>query len=187
MKLQTARKRLSVSVCMAFLSALVLAQATNEAAVVKDFESRVEKYIQIHKSSNINQKSTDSPDKLAGQKQETEHKVQESRPAAKQGDIFAPQIGAYFKRQIAATLNGPDGAKVRASLKRAEPLPNVPLQVNQPYPRNLPLQSTPTTLLLNLPQLPSGLQYRIVGAKLVLYDTASNLIVDFLPDAMPGS
>src|ERR1051326_6701872 len=176
-------KRLSVSAVVALLSAPVLAQANNQAAVVKDFETRVEKYLEVQKTSDINQKPTDSAEKLADQKQQTKQKVQGARPAAKQGDIFAPQIGAYFKKQIAATLNGPDGAKVRASLKRAEPLPDVPLQVNRPYPQNLPLQSTPATLLLNLPHLPSGLQYRIVGSKLVLFDTASNLIVDFLPDA----
>jgi len=187
MLIQTRWNRFAVSALVTFLSALALAQPPNDAAVVKDFEGRVEKYLQLHKNSGLSRKPTDSPEKLAGQKQQTEQKVRESRPAAKQGDIFAPEIGAYFKKQIAATLNGPDGAKVRASLKRAEPLPDVPLQVNRPYPRNLPLQSTPATLLLNLPQLPAGLQYRIVGSKLVLYDTASNLIVDFLPDAMPKS
>jgi len=187
MPIQIGWKRLAVSALPALLASFAMAQPASDAAVVKEFENRVEKYLEIHKNSNVNQKPTDSPEKLAGQKQQTEQKMRESRPAAKQGDIFAPGIGAYFKKQIAVTLNGPDGAKVRASLKRAEPLPDVPLQVNRPYPRNLPLQSTPPTLLLNLPQLPSGLQYRIVGSKLVLYDTASNLIVDFLPDAMPKS
>jgi hypothetical protein len=163
------------------------AQAQNDAALVKDFQTRVEKYLNLHKITGIAKKTTDSPDKLAEQKQQAAEKIRESRPAAKQGDIFTPEIGAYFKKQIAATLQGPEGAKVRASLRRAEPLPNIRLEVNQRYPQKLPLQSTPPTLLLNLPRLPAELQYRIVGSTLVLYDTLSNLIVDLLPDAVTAS
>ena len=163
------------------------AQGTGDAATVKDFHARVGHYLEIHKVTGITKKSTDSPEKLAEQKQQAEQKVRSSRAAARQGDIFTPQIGAYFKKQIAATLLGPEGGKVRASLRRAEPLPNLRLEVNQPYPRGLPLQSTPPTLLLNLPRLPAELQYRIVGSTLVLYDTAASLIVDLLPEAVPVS
>jgi hypothetical protein len=59
------------------------------------------------------------------------------------------------------------------------------LKVNAPFPENLPLQSTPATLLLNLPRLPAELDYRFVGNALVLRDTAANIIVDFIPDALP--
>jgi hypothetical protein len=171
----------------AMLMAAAAAQATNDASTVKDFQSRVAKYLELHKATGISKQATDSPGKLADQKRQAEAKIQQSRPAAKQGDIFTQQIGAYFKKQIAVTLRGTAGAKVRASLRRAEPLPNLHLEVNQPYPRNLPLQSTPATLLQSLPRLPAELQYRIVGSTLVLYDTASNLIVDFLPEAVPAS
>jgi hypothetical protein len=177
-----------------FLGALVVtvtghavAQAAGDAATVKDFQGRVAKYLEVHKATGISNKPSNSPNKLADQKQQAEEKIRESRPAAKQGDIFTPPIGAYFKKQIAATLQGPEGAKVRASLRRAEPLPNLRLEVNEKYPQSLPLQSTPPTLLLNLPRLPGELQYRIVGSTLVLYDTASDLIVDLLSGAVPAS
>jgi hypothetical protein len=61
-----------------------------------------------------------------------------------------------------------------------------PLEVNQEYPQTSALQSTPPTLLSNLPKLPPELEYRIVGQELVLLDTKANLIVDLLPDALPG-
>jgi hypothetical protein len=187
MTIQTLRRRLSLGVLAVFFAGNAVAQAPNDNAVVKDFQARVAKYLDVHKATGIAKKQTDSPDKLADQKHQAAEKIRESRPAARQGDIFTPEIGAYFKKQIAATLQGPEGAKVRASLRRAEPLPNLHLEVNQPYPQKLPLQSTPPTLLLNLPRLPGELQYRIVGSTLVLYDTASNLIVDFLPDAVPAT
>jgi hypothetical protein len=59
------------------------------------------------------------------------------------------------------------------------------LQINQSYPENVPLQSTPPTLLLNLPQLPDGLEYRILGRELVLRDGNANIIVDYVPNALP--
>jgi hypothetical protein len=46
------------------------------------------------------------------------------------------------------------------------------------------LQSTPPTLLANLPRLPGELEYRIVGQTLVLYDVSSDLIADLLPNAI---
>jgi hypothetical protein len=65
--------------------------------------------------------------------------------------------------------------------------PSSSCAANAKYPRNLPLQSTPPTLLMNLPQLPKELQYRIVGSTLMLYDMSSGLIVDFIPNAVPAA
>ena len=47
------------------------------------------------------------------------------------------------------------------------------------------MQTTPPTLLLNLPKLSEKLDYRIVGNNLVLRDVEANLIVYFLPQAIP--
>lgn len=187
MVIQIWSKRFHVGAVIVLFIGYTVAQPAEDSATIKDFQARVAKYLEVHKATGVAKKPTDSAGKLADQKQQAEQRIRESRPSAQQGDIFTPQIGAYFKKQIAATLKGPDGMKIRASLRRAEPLPNLRLEVNEPYPRNLPLQSTPPTLLLNLPRLPGELQYRIVGTTLVLYDTASDLIVDFLPDAVPAS
>ena len=164
----------------------VLAQSSNDQPTVKDFQDRIAKYIASRKQENVAHDSSASPAKVTDQQKQAAQKIRHSRVGAKQGDIFTPRIAAYFKKQLEATLKGPNGAKVLTSLQHAEPLPNVPLSVNQKYPPNLPLQSTPPTLLLNLPRLPSELQYRLVGQTLVLYDTGADLIVDLLPDAIPG-
>jgi hypothetical protein len=81
-------------------------------------------------------------------------------------------------------VRGPHGNKIRASLLHAEPV-KMELQVNQSYPENVPLQSTPPSLLLNLPQLPDGLEYRLVGRELVLRDSEANIVVDYVPNALP--
>ena len=175
------------SALLALLIGHAFAQAADDAAIAKNFQDRVNKYLELHKEQGVGAKPSDSPDKLSEQKHEARKKIRDARATAKQGDIFTPQIGVYFKKQIAATMQGPDGQKVRASLRHAEPLPHLRLKVNAPYPRNVPLQSTPPTLLLNLPHLPGKLQYRLVDSTLVLYDVASGLIVDFLPEAVPAA
>jgi hypothetical protein len=43
----------------------------------------------------------------------------------------------------------------------------------------------PPTMLQTLPPLPKGLEYSIAGNTLALRDTNANLVVDFLPDALP--
>lgn len=159
----------------------------NQAPAVKDFEARVSSYVQLEKSQSSPHKATDSPAKLADQHEQAAAKIQAARPAAKQGDIFTAEIAAYFRRQLASTLNGPDGLKIKASLRHAEPVKKISLRVNERYPQKVPLQSTPPTLLLNLPQLPKQLQYRIVGNDLVLYDSNSDLVVDFIENALQGS
>jgi hypothetical protein len=167
------------------LSTYALAQARDgDAAIVHDFQQRLNNYLSLRKQQNIPNKSSTSADKLADQKQQATEKVQAARRAAQRGDIFTPSIAAYFKRQIASTMHGPAGAKIRASMRHAEPLPNVHLEVNAKYPKNLPYQSTPPTLLMTLPPLPKELQYRVVGSTLVLYDVASNVIVDLIPGAI---
>lgn len=82
-------------------------------------------------------------------------------------------------------MAGPHGPSIRASLRHAEPV-SIHLQINQSYPGNVPLQSTPPTLLLNLPQLPKGLEYRLLDNELVLRDADANIVVDYILNALPG-
>ena len=158
-----------------------------EASLLADFGRRIEKYLQSQHKAGGESKPAKEPEKLAEHRKQTASKVRAERVEAKQGDIFTPEIAAYFRKQIAATFAGPEGPKIRASLRRAEPVPTIRLKVNAAYPATLPRQSTPPTLLLNLPRLPKELEYRIVGRHLALHDTVTNLIVDFIPNDIPVS
>jgi hypothetical protein len=186
-------RRISVVTVRAFMllfgAGLCLASpvpSQDNAQTVNDFEARVAKYLDLRKKeAGSAPRPTNSPEKLAESQQNLAEKVRALRPDAKQGDIFTPEITAYFRHQISATLAGHRGHKVRASLRHAEPVPALALHVNQVYPQGVPLQSTPPTLLLNLPTLPKELEYRIVGRNLVLHDIVPNIIVDFIPDAIP--
>jgi hypothetical protein len=60
----------------------------------------------------------------------------------------------------------------------------VPFKVNAKYPEGQPLPSVPAQLLLTLPSLPEPLEYRIVGQHLLLLDTAADLVVDYILNAI---
>ena len=45
----------------------------------------------------------------------------------------------------------------------------------------------PVDLLAALPRLPCEVQYRFMTRDLVLIDIDANLIVDFIPDAIPAT
>jgi hypothetical protein len=170
------------------LAAVLLLAASahpqDDTPTLKDFQQRIDKYMLLRKRQHVRVSASNSADQLAEQKQQAAEKMQTARPVARQGDIFTPAIAAYFKKQIAATMQGAEGAKIRASLQHAEPLPTIHLAVNAKYPKELPLQSTPPTLLMNLPPLPKDMQYRVVGSTLVLYDSTTDLVVDLILNAI---
>lgn len=185
---------LSARVVLVTTCAAGFAQSQSEPAgvqddtrIVADFGSRVAKYLDLRKKTGDSPKPAKQPAKLAESSKQIADKVVTERADAKQGDVFTPEIVVYFKRQIAATFAGSEGAKIRASLRSAEPVQGVALKVNGTYPQGVPLQSTPPTVLLNLPRLPKQLEYRIVGHDFALHDTVTNLIVDFIPNAIPAS
>ena len=181
---------LLVSATVLLASMMTLAQAppapgSNDAKVVADFEQRVKQYLDWReKTVGKTPAPANSPEKIVASRRELANKVRVARAGAKQGQIFTPDIADYFHRQIAATLNSSHGKQIRSSLRHSEPT-NIQLQINQSYPEEVALQSTPPTLLLNLPELPKGLEYRILGRELVLRDSDANIIVDYIPNVLP--
>jgi hypothetical protein len=155
------------------------------AKLTADFQQRATKYLDLRKQvAGKSPKATDSPEAIDTNQKKLGDAIRAARVGAKQGEIFTPELTAFFRRQIAAALNGSKGNEIRASLKHADPV-NLKLQVNQTYPEKAPLQSTPPSLLQSLPEPPQGLEYRIVGRDLVLRDTEANIVVDFIPNAIP--
>jgi len=158
----------------------------DDAQIVRDFEARVAKYIDVRKKdAGSAPHPTNSPEKIAETRQDVASKTRAIRSDAKQGNIFTPEIATYMRKRISQALSGPSGARIRASLRHAEPVDGIHLRVNETYPQGVPLQSTPPSLLLTLPTLPDGLEYRIVGSNLILRDIEPNLVVDFLPNSIP--
>ena len=157
-----------------------------DQSVFQSFDKRIAEYVKLHKKLDgelPRLKPTHSEAEILEHQRELARKLQEARAQAAPGNIFAPETAAEFRRLIAQTMQGAEAARIKKSMQRAEPL-KLTLRVNDTYPEKAPLQSTPPTLLLNLPKLPEELEYRVVGHSLVLRDVKANLIVDFINNAI---
>lgn len=177
--------KLAVSVVLTagILCAQTARPAINaDSAIVQDFEKRVAAYLQLRKSieSNLTKlKSTPSQEKISHHEVQLRHAVREARKNARPGDIFTPEIAAEIRRLIAMAMKPEDGNHIAQSLRHAEPV-QLRLEVDDSYPARVPLQSSPPSLLENLPVLPPEIEYRITGRDLVLLDAKANLIVDVI-------
>jgi hypothetical protein len=187
----------------ATLSARTHADATEQAGATKtsteslvkanatamaDFKARVEKYAALHKvlaKGAAAQKRNATPDEITAQKTELAAKLQAARAGARHGDIFAPELRRAFRGLLAPELKGEEGRSAKAVLKDDAPAPGtVPFKVNAKYPENQPKPTMPASLLLNLPRLPEPLEYRVVGQHLLLLDTAADVVVDYILNAI---
>ena len=157
-----------------------------DALLVQEFEKRIAEYVKLHKNAGSRLpplKSTASQEKIRHHQHELREEILAHRSGAVQGNIFTPPISAEFRRLIGIAYQAED-QHIQESLKRSEPV-KLQFRVNKEYPDDKPLQTMPSSLLLNLPQLPPEVEYRLVGRDLVLRDIGANLIVDFLQRAIP--
>lgn len=181
-------------ICCCLISLPARAQnapkVNQDSLVQTRFEERVKDYMKIHNKAQSGlsvQKATDSAQTMSQRQSVLADNIRAARPDAKQGNLFTPEISQLFMGMIRMSLEGPESSKIRASLRHAEPVNGISLRVNEAYPERIPLQSTPPTVLVNLPDLPKELDYRLVGRTLVIRDAAANIVVDFLPGAIPAS
>ncbi|HEY1271171.1 MAG TPA: hypothetical protein VGF08_04275 [Terriglobales bacterium] len=159
-----------------------------DSLVLKEFDQRVDDYLKLRKKLQVPRPKVKPSASAVSQAQlELAAKIRMARSKAAQGDIFIPNVAPIFRKLLAQPLHSGDGAKVRSSLRDGKSEhPAVP-GINQSFPGGSAIPSAPPTLLSNLPKLPEGIEYRVVGQELVLLDTEANLIVDILPDALPAA
>jgi hypothetical protein len=164
------------------------ATANATAVALADFKTRVDAYADLHKElakGSAKQRETDDPAKINNAEAALAAKVQAARSQAKQGDIFTPAVRPIFRRLLAPELKGKDGRDNKAILADDAPAPgSVPFKVNAKYPDAQPLPTVPANVLATLPELPAPLEYRIVGQHLLLLDTSSDLIADYMLNAI---
>ena len=122
---------------------------------------------------------SDDPDQVRTVETTLAARIREARARAKQGDLFTADASAAFRK----ILHQLDAATWKAIMDHNPG--RFPNRVNDSYPKTKPLSTVPPNLLARLPPLPEGLQYRFVGADLILHDTKANVIVDRLPEAIP--
>jgi hypothetical protein len=182
---------MALLVIVAMLSApraLFGSQAAPDNSGLKEFRDRVEAYEKLRKEAEKSLpkfKKKSKPEVIAAQQQALVTKIRELRSTARRGDIFTPSATEGIARLIKAVFAGPDAHRVQNTIQTGEPLRGFEVQVNQRYPDSLPFTTMPPTLLRKLPRLPDEVSYRILGSALLLVDGEANLIIDFMPNAIP--
>jgi hypothetical protein len=159
-----------------------------DAAAMAEFKARVAKYVDLHKQlakGDAAQKQSTDPSQIDAGRMALAARIQAARADAKHGDIFTPEVRVVFRRLLAPELKGEDGRDAKEVIRDDAPAPGtVPFKVNAKYPDSQPLPSVPAQLLLTLPPLEGPLEYRVVGQHLLLLDTAAELIVDYILNAI---
>jgi hypothetical protein len=112
--------------------------------------------------------------------------IRAGRPHAQQGDVFSRDIAALFRRIIRGSCHD-RFADLLAVINEDWEAPPPAAAIHARWPDGVPLPTMPPDLLAALPQLPAQLEYRFINRDLVLRDIDANLIVDFIPEAIPGS
>jgi hypothetical protein len=153
-----------------------------------DFSERIDAYMRQRGRAEATVpelKETSDPKQVSGREKALADALRKVRANAPQGEIFSPHAEAEFRRMVEADFAKRAGADRNAIL--AEVPVKLPPRINTDYPTQHPLATFPPSLLLNLPTLPDALEYRFLGRHLILRDVSANVIVDYVPDAVPAS
>ena len=111
--------------------------------------------------------------------------IRAARRNSRPGDILCPEMAGRI-RQLVQTELAKRGLPDRQAM--LSEVPHVPrVRLNDFYPDAAPLATIPPLLLLQLASLPSELQYRFLGNAVILLDVDTNLVVDFIPNALQNS
>jgi hypothetical protein len=159
-----------------------------DAALSVEFLKSVEAYVELHKKleATLPQRPEHgTPQEITAYEDSLARLIVAARSRVKRGDLLSQKVRSYFRRQIGGVLRGPDGAAIRHSVLEENP-GKVQLRVNARYPDGVPLSTVPAQILGALPKLPQHIEYRFIGDRLLLLDVHSQLIVDYMTDALPS-
>ena len=158
-----------------------------DKAATQTFENEVREYVKLRdkvraQAPKLSKDAT--PEQINAYREALENSMRAARKNARRGDLFKPQVADYIRRTLKTEFQGKDRKDIRDIVFETE-LQGVVLRVNYPYAQSAELSEMPATLLSKLPQLPKEVRYRFVGRNLLLVDRESNVIIDYMPEALP--
>lgn len=167
--------------------------AMSRADSLAGFSTKVDEYVALRNRLADTMgpiDETKSQAEIASRAATLAHLIQNERANAKQGDLFTPEAAAVITAIIQQEYRTkPDSVKEQREVQekeyREDGLPEYTPKVDTLYPTTYPLTTFPPQLLPLLPQLPPQVEYRILSHYLLLRDIEANLILDFIPHAVP--
>ena len=189
--------RKPMRIVLAVLASCGILLAGSGRAPLESFQDRLNAYVKLRKAATEKVpplKKNAAPAEIQESELALVAAIQKARSQARQGDILTPDLAPILNAILRGALSGSKGKDLQASIREGNPKHEKapgevepPLRINAIYPKNAPLSTVPPSLLLQLPKLPTDVEYRFVGRTLVLRDRESNLIIDFLKDAVPAT
>jgi hypothetical protein len=158
-----------------------------DKAAIESFEKQVKEYVQLRNKlkDDAPKLSKDStPEQIHAYQKTLEQSLRTARNGAKRGDLFHPEAADYIRRTLKNEFQGKERRELREKIFETE-TKGVVLRINHPYAPSAEFSEMPAALLAKLPQLPKELRYRFVGRNMLLVDRDSNIIIDFMPAALP--
>jgi hypothetical protein len=179
--------------CLAVFAIMLCARANAQPRVpenvASDFATRVERYMSARQDSMpalLGGPDRASPQAVLDRRAALSERIKSARKDAKPGEILFPDLVAAVKAIFRSDSFAITGRQVTANARETErPPDNVEVpRVNQQFPKDYGLVSPPATILVQLPELPEALEYRLIGPHLVIRDSDANLIVDVAPNVL---
>ncbi len=158
-----------------------------QAAALADFQKRAAEYVAQRKkleSSLPPLGAQPTPDLIAAHERELASRIAAARVAARPGDVFTAAVRPVLRGLLNDLFAGPDGGSLRATIGDDQPVASA-MRINTRYPDGQPVSTVPLVILKALPPLPDGLEYRFVGSRLLLLDAQTQVIVDYMDQALP--
>jgi hypothetical protein len=165
--------------------AALIRQQIARTAIVADFEHRVDQYVALHRLAEAMLPPVVFPGSPAEVRRATARQrdaIGRGRAAAREGDIFTPEIAEYFRVVIADVRHRDFTTLLAETQEEVEPLGTA--RINERWPGAM-LTAMPPDLRAAFPPLPPEVQYRFVHRDLVLWDLHVDLVVDVLRNAIP--
>lgn len=159
-----------------------------DAKTMASFTARVDEYLKLQKSEKAKLptlKKEATPIEIDQHQRALGAAIAKARAGAKQGDVFTPDMQRVARKLMDRLFKETRKKReLRESVMDENPT-NVRFKVNDRYPDAVPLSTMPPDVLKNLPRLPEGLEYRFVGAALILLDPDAHIVVDYVTRALP--
>jgi hypothetical protein len=165
------------------------AQQPAETAAVERFHIAVNKYVSLHRQlERYLPPPIDFTDPREAERsmRAMAEALRRARRFVGEGNIFLDEIATSIRHALAFAMHhaDPECQRVLGDVLAVPQLSVWSETVNDAFPWAMS-RMLPPCIEDALPELPVELQYRAVGADLVLVDLHANLIVDILRDALP--
>ena len=165
---------------------IVQKSVTQEETALTAFDHAVRDYMALHhrlarRAPRL--QVTSDPAELLDAINQLGEAIRMERYGARTGEVFTPVVAPLFRHRIHRALRDVDVAELMTEMEEDNDPLAPTLVVNGRFPWGAGNAMWPSVLAV-LPDLPAQLEYRFVGADLVLIDIRANLVVDILEGAL---